>query len=190
MLVITLVAIVLIFTASIAMLRSVQASQYSAGNLAFKRDLTNQADLGINAAITAIGGGLGNTTALATSNYSAVQLVQSANAYGTKSAIPDVLLATPAGTAPTGLNSSLAITGTGGATIYYVIDRMCNSTMNSSIATDTDCSFRPAGNTPPVIGGEVSKKIVTAGDQIVYRISVRVDGPRGTQAFTQATVAF
>ncbi len=182
--VVTLVALVVMLLATIAIIRSVQTSQYSAGNLAFRRDLTNQTDRGIWAGINAITAGIGNSTSLGTAgaNYSATMLAEDGHG------VPTALYS------PGGLNSALAITDNNfGVVIYYVIDRMCTSAptdMNGQPWNNTNCIYRPAGDLPKTTAGMIGRPTAGSIDQVLYRISVRVDGPRGTQAFAQTTVAY
>ncbi len=68
--------------------------------------------------------------------------------------------------------------------IRYVIDRLCAATpptVVASIATCVQSTGLPTGGTANHNTG------VAPPSATVYRISVRVNGPRNTQAFLQTT---
>ncbi len=70
----------------------------------------------------------------------------------------------------------------------YVIDRMCNATGAFSTIGKSGCVYTPSSTETP--GGDQSQ-LATPGPSIpsppIYRVSVRVDGPRDTQVFLQAS---
>lgn len=188
-----LIILVVLLAGGVAVMRSVDTSLSEAGNLAFKRDLVNQGELAIAKAMREFqtGGALvtadGTASHQPAANYSAIQLAT--NAKG----IPEVLLkkTTLTGSdvagntfAPTGS----AITGSGGVTVRYVIDRMCNATGAFSTIGKSGCVYTPSSTETQ--GGDQSQ-LSTPGPSIpsppIYRVSVRVDGPRDTQAFLQAS---
>ena len=66
-------------------------------------------------------------------------------------------------------------------TIRYVIDRLCTVT---GVASSPNC----VQSTGLPTGGTANRNTAVAPPSAtVYRISVRVDGPRSTQAFLQTT---
>ncbi len=67
-------------------------------------------------------------------------------------------------------------------TIRYVIDRLC--TPLTVVASSTAC----VQSTGLPTGGTANRNTAVAPPSAtIYRISVRVDGPRSTQAFLQTT---
>jgi hypothetical protein len=66
-------------------------------------------------------------------------------------------------------------------TIRYVIDRMCNRTGVASSATCVQSTGIPTGGT------HNRNTAVAPPSATVYRLSVRVSGPRSTQVFLQTT---
>lgn len=174
--IITLIALVILMIGGVALVRSFDTSMLLSGNLAFKRDLVNQGERGIARAIALLssGGALGlegtrQANALG-SNYSAVALA--ADAHG----VPLVLLNNDATyTAPDLTDAAIKI--------RYVIDRQCaiagpfSSDNCTTIATDSDK------------GGSSWLKKAGGGTRPVYRISVRVTGPRNTETYLQSTLA-
>lgn len=188
-----LIILVILLAGGIAVMRSTGNSLFGAGNLAFKRDLVNQGELAIAKAMKEFqtGGALVNTTATAanlpTANYSAVQL--QTNEHG----IPQVLLKKTTLSGPdvagnTFTPSGGAITGSGGVTVRYVIDRMCNTTGAFSTIGKSRCVYTPSNTETQ--GGDQSQ-LSTPGPSVpsppIYRITVRADGPRDTQVFLQAS---
>ena len=203
----SLVALVVLLIAAVALMRSFNTSMFMSGNIAFKRDLQNQGERAIEKALTSfrVGNPLDNDTArsadLPSSNYSAVMLpanvqgipadlILSDSAFAAKWTAPDI----------TPLNEpSLANQG---VTIRYIIDRMSNLAGSCGALGPTTCIMAgnkaPAGGSAsnlqnatralpiPVAAGATAPKAVNTGTA-VYRLTVRVSGPRDTQAFFQST---
>lgn len=182
-LLISLIALVLILLSTMALMRSMNTSLSMAGNLAFKRDLTNQGERGMARAIamfTTSTGALYSKTArqshLYSNNYSATQLGSSSHG------IPLVLINDTA-FSTLGMSAGDISDDTTGVTVRYVIDRLCGA------VGEFDASACVSANVARTKGGSSSKlRMRTGNDQPVYRISVRVTGPRNTQAFFQSTI--
>jgi type IV pilus assembly protein PilX len=180
-LVIALIALVVLTVGAVALTQSSNVTLRMAGNLAFKRDLVNQGERAVAAALADLRTGAlaseptrqGNATA---SNYSATLLPSSAQG------IPNVLLDDAAfGAVFTGAD----ITDANGLTMRYVIDRQCLAGGAYDITTCqavTTKSLGQAGDSPN------ADKPTGSVTRPVFRISVRVTGPRGTQTFTQTTL--
>jgi len=66
-------------------------------------------------------------------------------------------------------------------TIRYIIDRLCTNTGTASSPNCVQSTGLPTGGTAN------RNTAVAPPSATVYRISVRVDGPRFTQAFLQTT---
>jgi type IV pilus assembly protein PilX len=184
-----LIALVIMLIGTAALVRSMNTSLFTAGNSAFKRDLTNQGERAIATVITAVQTGPLSTEAAreasdASRNYSAVALAT--NAQG----IPLALLsdAAMAGIATSANDLTIADMA---VTVRYVVDRMC---VAAGPATSGGCM--QADDTVPV-GGSTSELlnamdassggIAAVAAQVVYRVSIRVEGPRRTQSFFQTT---
>ncbi len=175
----TLLALVLLMLAAFAMLRLSDTSAVLAGNLAFQRDLTNQAERGfVKARALLMSGGLSGETARNANqlslNYSASRLATSANG------IPQVLISDDAYTK---FRLTAADLGENGVTVRYVIDRLC---LASGEFSDASCEVT---TTDTDEGGSSWLRKPGGEKRPVYRISVRVIGPRSTQAFFQSTFA-
>lgn len=187
-----LMAMVIMLIASVALIRSINSSMSMAGNLAFKRDLVNQADRAVAAAMAALdpAGALGTAAVRAASvidsNYSATRL--DVNGQG----IPLALLSDTAFAAVARVANDITVAGQG-VTVRYVIDRLCQTGSSINEATSTAQQIAAAcavGPTPDARGGSASDpNVALRPPQVLFRLSVRVTGPRNTQAFLQSTLA-
>lgn len=180
--IVTLLALVLLTLAATAMLRASDTSQVLAGNLAFRRDLANQAERGFAKARTLlVSGALASDTTrtanLLTSNYSAARLTTNA------SGVP-LVLASDAAFASAGMTGSDI--SENGVTVRYVIDRLCLATETFDTSS---CEATAASSSSTDPGGSGWLRKPGGESRPVYRISVRVKGPRDTLAFYQSTFA-
>lgn len=181
----TLLAMVIMLIAAVALARSFNSSMFMTGNLAFKRDLVNQAERAVAQVVTDLQ--TGTLSALAdraahvpARNYSAQRLAT--NAQG----IPLALLNDTAFAAVGQVANDIPVAGQG-VTLRYVVDRLCNGPGTEVVLGLAGCAIGPV---PDARGGSAGDPIVaTQQPQVLYRISVRVDGPRNTQAFFQTTLA-
>lgn len=180
----TLLAVVLLLIASVALVRSFDTSLTLAGNMAFKRDLVNQSERAVAKAIAAvsIGGALASDATRQanslTNNYFATTLTSEAHG------IPTILVDDSAWTTA-GLTATGDITDvTSNVSIRYVIDRLC---LTGTVASSTvSCAISALGADK---GGTIWIKRAGGSSLPVYRVSVRVTGPRNTQTFVQATIS-
>ena len=187
----TLIAVVILLIASIALVRSFDTALGIAGNLAFKRDLVNQSERGVaNAASLFSGTGALSSESIRTSdslinNYSATVLPSA------KYGVPDILLDDTAW-ALKGMTATDIIDSSTGVTITtrYVIDRLCNPLTTAapagSIKLETYCMLTGQSD---VKGGTIQIQRPGGSSPIVYRISIRVTGPRNTRTFVQQNLS-
>lgn len=188
-----LIILVVLLAGGVAVMRSMNSSLFSAGNLSFKRDLVNQGEQAMSRAMLAFrpGGALATAAATAANlppaNYSAVQLATT-NTRG----IPDVMLKKGTLTGPdiTGatftLPASADIAGRDGVTVRYVIDRLCNAPGTFATLGSGACVYMPPATL--IDGGSQPGSVPPPPLPPVYRVTVRVDGPRDTQVFLQASL--
>jgi len=179
---ITLIALVLLLLASAAMMRAADGSTVLAGNIGFRRDLGNQAERGFVAARKAlVSGALSSDTTRSTdqlaANYSSIRLDTNANG------VPTVL-ASDTAYASKAMTLADISDSTSGVTVRYVIDRQCITTGSFSAA---NCELTAATNADK--GGSDLPRKAGGESRPVYRISVRVKGPRNTESFYQSTFA-
>lgn len=185
-----LVVLAVMLAGAAAVMRSMDASLVSSGNLAFKRDLVNQGEQTISAVLTRFRTGtLSSAAATAngdsSTNYSAIQLVT--NAQGIPMALLNPTTTGPDVAGNTFTGSAAAVPGvTPDVTIRFVIDRLCNATGTGTVLGEAGC-VRP-NSASEVRGGTAAPTPPLPADvQVVYRLSMRVDGPRGTQVFLQSS---
>jgi hypothetical protein len=186
-----MIALAIMLIGAVAMVQSMSTSMFNLGNLGFKRDITNQAERAVAVALTAMTtGALATHTARvshsASSNYSATLLIPN-NAQGLPTALVDDSVFSTVG------NSSNDISiPSQGITVRYLIDRMC---VNTGTASASHCTM--SGNVVPdggVSGSDPRAEDSSTGgagavgQQTVYRVSIRVTGPRRTQAYFQTTL--
>lgn len=183
--VIALVALVLLLIGAAAMIRSMNASQSAAGSYGFKRDMANQ---GVRAldyvrnTLLATGGALSSATvrqaSLPAENYSATMLPTSPEG------IPTALLSTDSDFVASGvgtLNRDINVPDMQ-ITVRYVIDRLCS---NVGVPSADTCMVASA--LPPAGGTPGKPRANPPPAQPVYRLTVRVTGPRKAQSFFQST---
>ena len=190
----SLIALAIMLIVAVALVRSFNTTLFTAGNIAFKRDLQNQSERAVAAALTKFrsGGNLSSKTSRATSNptsnYSATMLP--VDAQGIPLALQNNTSFASVGTAadlPSPDNS---------VKVRYVIDRLCASVGDEATLGGGAC--RLADN--PVPPGKALSDLQSADSAplcagcssaapqgVVYRLSIRVTGPRNTQSFFQST---
>ncbi len=178
-----LIAIAILLIAAAALIRAMDTASGLAGSGGFRRDLVNQTDRGIVVArdqfSNAVAGKLytaaSRTASNAAWNYSAVALPNDPN--GIPLALIDDNRFIGVGT-----NGNDITDAASGVTIRYVIDRQCTRANAPSI---TSC-------VPYVQLGDPkgSSRIQRAGttNAWVYRITVRVTGPKNSMTFVQTTI--
>ncbi|MDP1647407.1 MAG: hypothetical protein Q8M01_04300 [Rubrivivax sp.] len=183
--IVTLLALVIMLIGAVALMRSFNSSLFMAGNLAFKRDLVNQAERASAVVLPQLTTGALNT--LAARAASSTALNYSASVLGANDqGIPNALLSAT-GFAAVGVASNDIVVADQGVTVRYVIDRLCNGAGSEVTLGAAACTVGP---TPDARGGSASEmNRATLPPQVLYRLSVRVDGPRNTQAFFQTTFA-
>lgn len=180
----SLITLTILLISAVALTRSFNTSLFNAGNLAFKRDLQNQGERVVPGVLA-----LMRTGALATStsranasvanNYSATILAT--NARGIPNALIDDTTFASVGSSA----NDVAVTDQA-VTVRYMVDRLCSTTGLDSTLGSAKCTMADGTNSS---GGDarglVQPPAPPAG--VVYRLSIRVTGPRNTQAFFQTT---
>ncbi|HET7867272.1 MAG TPA: hypothetical protein VFL86_22950 [Burkholderiaceae bacterium] len=192
-LLLTLIVLVVLLLGGVALVRSFDTTLLTAGNIAFKRDLVNQGERVVPVVLK-----LFQTGALKTAdarqkddknnNYSAAILPSSPQG------VPLALLDNSAFTSVGAVGNDIVAPGQN-VKIRYVIDRMCNgpgldTTLGAAGCILSGNDISQATSLTGINGAEFdgpNGEPGAAPQQVVYRISVRVDGPRNTQTFLQTT---
>lgn len=195
----SLLILVVMLIAAAALMRSFDTSLSTAGNLAFRRDIAQQSEQAVQAILTAFRttGVLASASARGASdlsrNYSAVILPT--NAQG----IPTALLTS---TLPATVGTAADIDAGQGITLRYVVDRLCSdvgedASLGADRCTLADSAVLPGGSSSDWQRAEFSSGVAAGGagaglggavvQPVIYRLSIRATGPRGTQSFFQTT---
>ena len=204
-LLISLIVLVVITLAALALMRSVDTATLVAGNISFQQSATMSGDSGIEAAVAELIASsasaasppvpydlngisyAGNAIPGATNGYLA-------NGLNAQYYQPDPLVLNRdtwpefwTYLAGLGLVRTLAADASGN-TVSYVIHRLC-STTGSPQAAGMSCatSVTGGGNSSSSKGAGVVALL--GSTQVYYRITTRTQGPRGTASFVQAVVA-
>lgn len=194
-LVFALITLVIMLIGAVAISRSMNSSQFGIGNIGFKRDMTNQAERAVQAALNAVntGGVLNNLTTrdsnVPAANYSAVLLPS--NPQG----IPLALLGSDTAFSAVGSTANdLTPDPANQITIRYIVDRMATSTGACTPATCTMLNDTVYGGaSTELISAQNNSSAANSTNpsavtpQAIYRVSVRVMGPRKTLSFYQST---
>ncbi len=181
---IALIVLVAMTLAGIALMRSVDTGTVISGNLAFRQTATHVADLGFEAARTWL-------------QSTSVDLFadQTANGYYATWQSSVDLLGNDPGMTPfnwaTAITTSGAFAGPNGYTLRYVIHRLCESTGDPTgssancIKTSVTSSSTSTGSKGAAAYGSYAITVPTAA---LYRVTVRVDGPRNTLSYIQSSM--
>lgn len=192
-LVFAMIALVIMLIGAVAITRSISASQFNVGNIGFKRDLTNQSERAVQAAMDSVraSGLLADPATrlndLKSANYSAVRLPD--NAQG----IPTVLLKSDTEFATVGTHADIVVSDLN-VSMRYVIDRLATSTGACSATTCVVANQTVFGgsssewiNSQTNSGAANNANPSAVPQQPVYRLTVRLTGPRNTLSFFQST---
>jgi type IV pilus assembly protein PilX len=192
-LVITLIVLVAMTLAAVALIRSVDTAILATGNFAFKQQTLSAPETAIEQAIRAIIGDSDSGVAASVTNlndhfpsqnyFATVQPNETSTAntvVGLPESIPFVLQTVPTNY-PTSFRT-ITMPGTND-TARYVIERQCTAT---GPAVPANCNMARGGIASP--GGTTHDENVTVQDRPTYRLTVRVDGARNTVTFAQAVL--
>lgn len=197
----TLIALLAMSLAAVALIRSVDTSTMIAGNLAFKQAATTSGDAGVESAITWMAGIEAANTALNVLNDPThpFNITNLAVRPGYHSSADPALNLTADATWIIGSNEATTTTnavsvGTDGSgnTIRYIIQRMCR---NANVAIqNANCLFSGAivdknGQSIP-LPQEICEGAgcPVAGQTPQIRITTRTTGPKNTVSYVQAFV--
>jgi type IV pilus assembly protein PilX len=202
-LIFALVALAIMMLGAVALISSFNTALVNSGNIGFKRDLANRADVAaawvvaqFNNAALPIGTPAGRGGNIPASNFSATPLPT--NALG----IPTALLLSDADFAAAWTADDLELENE--IKVRYVVDRFCNTIGDSRVLREEACIRAPTGpgkiknyaidesrlKRQAELGGttESGVGVINAvANPAAYRLSIKVSGPRDTQAFYQVS---
>jgi len=176
---IALIALVSMSLAGIALVRSVDTSNVIAGNMAFRQSALHTTDVGVEAAVNALGTITGSALE---ANYPSGCASGACNYYPT-------LQATDTKGVPTIINWSSvpATTVNNSYDVKYVIDRLCQGP-----APVTDIAGKCYASASTTSGGGTKKAggvVFSSAQKVYYRVTVRVNGPRNTVSYAQVVLS-
>jgi Tfp pilus assembly protein PilX len=185
---IALLVMVALGLASIALMRSTDTATTATGNLVLKQAATSAVDRGIEKAIHAlweVTPAPDRTAHQPTQNYYACVRGTTGACLTANSPVPKIpdLLLKSGGCAGTGLATDLVATDDAGNKSCYVVERMC---LNPGPAVRSNCNLSTS-NFGADAGTQHYTGLIRAGDAY-YRVTVRVEGPRNTVTYAQATL--
>jgi hypothetical protein len=190
---VALIVLVALSLAAVALVRSVDTSVIVAGNRAFKQGTLGATDRGIVEALakfdTAIVGA-------PLSSDAATHTDSTADCYRTNAftpaevdvrGVPRLLLDPKTTQSPftaafdtTYANCKLTLSSTG-EVVRYLIDRQCDSTRANAAPENAHCNV-VSSSTP----ARTDNDLHTGSESVpLYRVTVRVDGPRSTVSYAQ-----
>lgn len=175
---IALIALVALSIAGIALVRAIDSTNVIAGNLAFRQAALHATDVGVEKAFEALptiltSSSEANYPSNCTSNGSCTYwaTMQSTDARGLPSTIQW------ANVASTTIDSSYSV--------KYVIERLCSGTLPIT-DINSSCYISTSSGTG---SQKANMPAFSSSQQVYYRVTVRVDGPRNTNSIVQALLA-
>lgn len=196
---VAMVALVVMSLAAVALIRTLGASNSVSANIAFRQASTQAADIGVNLAFNALQTKIvpGNANKNTAPYYYSLLMpvdangVPNPNAASLQKGAPGT-----AGTGPgvwgeqpcydtSGKGLLLDCSDESQYRVQYVIDRQCTTT---NVPTDCLNAKTPIGQQ----GKSQNANAATfpAPTKILYRVTVKVSGPRNTYSFVQAAMTF
>jgi len=188
---VALIALVAMTLAAIALVRSVDTGNVISGNLAFRQGGMQASDLGVETALTAlpgiVAGGINANLTGGNFQYYATRRVEDSVGRPTVAAFASTDAATPIdwSTVP------LAMPATAnGFSVRVVIERLCQGD-NNTVITDVQqfCLTDLPTTSSQGSSTEIGETRFTTGQQIYYRATVQVTGPRNTVSYVQSLLA-
>lgn len=175
-LVISLIVLVAMTLAGIALVRSTDTGNVISGNMAFRMSALHAVDTGVESAFTGITASTGfaaNPTTEATTTagkYSPVVLADTTPLDG----LPDVTW------------SGVPGTTISGNTVRWVVERLCSQNVSSNADIEARCAVVPGAPTMSFKAGELTPSNNPVS--VAYRVTIRVEGPRNTVVYSQSVI--
>lgn len=198
-LIISLIVLVAMMLAGIALVRSIDTGNLVAGNLAFKQGATAAADAGTQAAInwlkTVIGSDATYKDKPDNGYYATSQdaLDITGGMHDANLALVDWDFNGCGGvTQQVCIKPAPAIAVAGDNSVSYIIHRLCKTEGDPNKAENSCATYQASGSTSPV-RGELkygNDKRFEAPPAEYYRITSRVKGPKSTVSFVETIVHF
>lgn len=176
-LVISLIVLVALTLAGIALVRSTDTGNIISGNMAFRMAALHAVDTGVESAFTAI-----TTSTGFSSNPSVETSVTGGHYYPVLQAD-----AAPEDGLPDVNWSAVPGSDISGNTVRWVVERMCSQNVTTSNDIEARCAVLPGAPNSSNKQGELTPSAKTMST--AYRVTIRVEGPRNTVVFAQSVIA-
>ncbi len=185
-LLLTLIALSVLLVATVSIMRSSGMTLFSAGNISFQQDMVSRAEQ-VNVRMYEIfrpGGALATNSSLAANstanNYSARALTT--NSQGIPLALINDTTFETVGVASNDISDSDSSTK-----IRYVVERLCDQAGDAATLGVKHCIKSP--DSKPILGGSSTQAGMAIPPSFapIYRVSIRVQGPRGSETYIQNT---
>ena len=197
---IALIVLVAMTLAGIAMIRSTDTGNLVAGNIAFRQAALQEADVGVDAAYTALTtSSITPTTTAGPRYYAIMQTAATAPVLGANGAPSYIAAMTPGDAVGTAdVYGGTGFSATTGNRVRHVIERMCNLVpvtlivpANAAEIKDNCLTYNPTSGTNNSSRNALRVQLGSIVTPIVYyRVTVRVDGPRNTLSIAQSIIRF
>lgn len=186
---IVLIVLIAIFLAAIGLYRSVDTSTGVAGNLAFKRDAENRAQVALDEALTWLENDTNYQTKIIDGDNEPAQNFSARMLETDAKGIPVILTGN---VTAFDSNSNYTKTATDqmdsdGMRVRYVIERMCTR-VGPMTTVSVYCSVAEGVGNVKIGGTQPGDPIGAKSFRPLLRVSIRVDGPRDTVAYVQAMI--
>jgi type IV pilus assembly protein PilX len=176
-LLVTLILLIGLLVGAVALGRSVGTANRISGNLSFKTAALHSADLAVEAAVSELPAVAARTTPFP-DNCAGAASPNGCRYYPTKLAVD--AQGVPQNVAWTSL-SAITDAQLPGYSARYVVERLCaDATLARCLA---ESALGDDSRTPDPLPPAAPSKIF-------YRVTVKVDGPRSTQTFTQVVLSY
>lgn len=176
-LVISLIILVALSLAGLALVRTTDTGNVISGNMAFRAAAVQAVDTGVEDAFTNVAGasGYANNPETGIANKYYTQINDTTGPDGGPDGLPDVTWS--------------AVTGTTigeGNVVRWVAERMCNGSTATRELILANCSTAPGR---PNSSQKPGLQPTNTNFAVAYRVTIRVEGPRNTVAMGQAVIA-
>ena len=191
-----MIALVVMSLAAVALIRSVDTNSMITGNLAYKQTAAISSSYGIESMVDTLGP-MPLTYGEANDAVNGYYALCSNFDGGSTDRCSGSNLTADASWVP-GTNSRLAtgdgITpGTGrdayGNTIQYIVERMCHQVGAPSKAACLQAGSDPDNSSKNALNEPIAGAPKTATDLPLYRVTVRIAGPKNTTSYVQAFIS-
>jgi Tfp pilus assembly protein PilX len=173
-----LIALIAMALTGVALIRSVQTNNLISGNFAFRSAALQASDLGVEKAFTR----------LQTITSGSLDAKYPSGCTNGCNYYPLMQTAVDAQGIPSAINwsnvTSDVVTVNGDYTVRYVIDRLCTGKLPVTDLVRSCYSGSTIGG-----GTKTGKTVFSSTNELYFRVTVRVEGPRNTVAYIQTIIA-